>query len=196
MHKRTLIFIGGVPGAGKTALSSWMELQYENRIKLLNPGELFRRYFYKERIKTIEEIEELIAGELGKALSDSAAVAHWHYAVRRPSGYIPQISFSRLRRLAKSGQVDRALLLLIDAPAEVIRERRLRDQAIKKREPVLPIIHEELWTEEEFWVMHQALFSDILGDDRVTALRLANIDFCKTKANLEEIFSSFLLSKS
>ena len=91
-----LILLGGVQGVGKTTLLSWLENKFAEKITLLNPGELFRRYFYNERIKTIEEIEELIANKLEKMPNDSVVVVHWHYAVRRLSKYIPQINFSRL----------------------------------------------------------------------------------------------------
>src|SRR3989338_11486196 len=91
-----LILLGGVQGTGKTTLLSWLRHVYGKRLTLLDPGELFRRYHYDRKIRTTEEVEELIIQRL-EALPDGAvAAAHWHYAVKRPTKYIPQIAWGRL----------------------------------------------------------------------------------------------------
>ena len=179
-----LIFFGGVQGVGKTTLLSWLKNQHGEQIKFLNPGELFRRYFYNERIKTIEEIEELIVAELEESPADSIIAMHWHYAVRRPSGYIPQISFPRLRKIAEGRKIDQVILFLVEAPADIIRERRLSDQKVKKRELSKSVIDGEIEAEEEFWNTHKVLFSSILGNDKVISLRLVNIDLYTAKIQL------------
>ena len=187
-----LILLGGVQGVGKTTLLSWLENKFAEKITLLNPGELFRRYFYNERIKTIEEIEELIANKLEKMPNDSVVVVYWHYAVRRLSKYIPQINFSRLQRITESGKIEQVILFLVEAPATVVLERRLRDRRIKKRGISHSTINKEVAAEEKFWAKHKALFSRILGNRRVTAFRLTNISLRITKLRLSKLFEMLL----
>src|SRR3989338_9845981 len=112
-----LILVGGVQGVGKTTLLSWLRRVYRKRLTLLDPGELFRRYHYDRKIRTTEEIEELILQKLESLPDDAMAVAHWHYAVRRPMGYIPQIALSRLTRLAQGRKLEHVTLFVVEAPA-------------------------------------------------------------------------------
>lgn len=187
-----LVFFGGIQGVGKSTLISWLEKEYVGRIMMLNPGELFRRYFYNERIKTVEEIEEMLVGELENAPVDATVVAHWHYAVRRPSGFIPQISFSRLKRLAESGKVERAIFMVVGASAETVQKRRLKDCHNKKREESLAAIHEEMDADEGFLTKELAIFTQALGEQNVEVIRLANEDPDAAKAALHEIFKALL----
>ena len=52
-----LVFLGGVQGVGKTTLIKSLTEKFGDKIKVINPGELFRRYFYRKKTKTPEEIE-------------------------------------------------------------------------------------------------------------------------------------------
>ncbi|OGN01083.1 MAG: hypothetical protein A3B91_00690 [Candidatus Yanofskybacteria bacterium RIFCSPHIGHO2_02_FULL_41_29] len=187
-----LILFGGVQGVGKSTLLHWLENQPKHRITLLNPGELFRRYFYNEQVKTIEEIEELIVSEIEKMPSNSVLVAHWHYAVRQPSKYIPQISFSRLKRIAESGKVEQIVLCLVEASVDSIYERRLIDHQTKKREFSKSSIEEEIHIEEEFLAKYQILFSKILGSNRVTTTRINNNDLGVAESTLHDLFGKLL----
>lgn len=187
-----LVLFGGVQGVGKSTLLHWLERQLTYRIKLLNPGELFRRYFYNEKIKTIEEVEELIAGEIEKMPTDSVLVAHWHYAVRRPSEYIPQISFSRLKRIAESGKVEQIILCLVEASVDSVYERRLNERQTKKREFSKSSIEEEIRIEEEFLTKYQILFSRILGINKVTTAKINNNDLGAAKSRLQDLFGKLL----
>ena len=45
-----LVLVGGVAGVGKTTLLSWLQDKFGRRIKFLDPGELFRKFFYKEKL--------------------------------------------------------------------------------------------------------------------------------------------------
>ncbi len=187
-----LVLFGGVQGVGKTTLLSWCENQFKSRITLLNPGELFRWYFYDEKIKTTEEIEELVVSELEKMPDNATAVLHWHYAVSRPSGFIPQISFSRLKRIAESGRIEQVVLLVLEASPDSIYERRLKDYQGKKRELSISVICEELRADEEFFTKEQALFTQALGGKSVSTVRLANADVDAAKAALCEFFKALL----
>jgi len=188
----TLILFGGVQGVGKTTLLSWLEHRFAERITLLDPGELFRRYFYNEKLKTVEEIEELIVSTLEKVPHDAVVVVHWHYAVRRPSGYIPQISFPRLKRLASRGKIDQVVLLVVEVPVDVIYERRIMDFSSKKRALVRSVIHEEIATDETFLMRYQDAFSKALGDHRVLIFRVPNTNLEKAKHVLRKFFDSLL----
>lgn len=187
-----LILFGGIQGVGKTTLLSWLENKFAGQLELLNPGELFRRYFYNERVKTLEEIEELIVSKLLKIPNDSAVVVHWHYAVRRPSGYIPQINFSRLKQIAESGKIEQVILLLVEAPIDVVLERRLRDRRTKKRSLSRSIINKEVAVDEKFLTKHKALFSRILGNHRVVVFRLTNVDMRPAQLRLCKFFKTLL----
>lgn len=187
-----LVLLGGVQGVGKTTLLAWLEKKFAGRIKILDPGELFRRYFYKTRLKTLEEIEEMIVNRVLKAPEDSVLVLHWHYAVRRPSGYIPQISFSRIKRVVGSGKIERVILILLEAPIETLRKRRLADRGKKKRNLSRAAIKEEAAFEAQFFARHQALFRRALGSCKVTALRLINTDLNITKSEIRGLFKELL----
>lgn len=187
-----LILFGGVQGVGKTTLLSWLEDKFPGRLTLLNPGELFRRYFYNEKIKTAEEIEELIVSKLEEMPADSIVIIHWHYAVRQPTGYIPQINFSRLKRIAESGKIEQIILLLVEAPTDAVLERRLKDGLAKKRNLSQSVINEEIATEEEFLIKQRDLFFQILGNHNITVFRLTNTDLRATKLLLYKFFKSLL----
>lgn len=187
-----LIFFGGIKGVGKTTLLTWLENEFAGEIKLLDPGELFRYYCYNQMIKTPEEVEELIAEKILEMPHDSVVVLHWHYAVLQPSGYIPQISFSRLKRIAKSGKVEQIILLQLEAPIDAVRERRLKDSRTKKRDVSLWTINEEVGAEKEFLARHQDLFSRILGRRKVTVFHLIHSDLETTKPVLYQFFKEIL----
>lgn len=190
-----LIFCGGVSGVGKTTLLYGLKKRFGKKIQIINPGELFRRYFYNRKIKTLSEIEELIVQKINRAPTKSIIILHWHYAVHRPSEYIPQISFPRLRQLTANGKIDQIVLLLIEAPTHTIQERRRLDYKSKKRRLQRLVIQEELEMEQKFWRRHRRLFSKKLGKGRVVSRRLSNLELTIARANFEEIISSFLLSE-
>ena len=187
-----LILFGGVKGVGKTTLRSWLKTQFGNQIELLDAGELFRQYFYNEKLKTTDEIEEIIVSKLESAPSDSTVVVHWHYSVLLPSGYSPQVNFSRLRRLAKNGKINRITLLVVEAPIDVLRNRRLKDSPIKKRELGEQAIAKEVEIDEEFLSKHFELFSEILGSQKVSIFRLVNTDLTTTQSVLYDFFRKLL----
>lgn len=188
-----LVFFGGVQGVGKTTLISCLENEFRCRITLLNPGELFQRYFYNQKIKTIEEIEELIVNALERAPSNSTVVVHWHYAVRRPSGYVPQISFERLKRVAESGKVELVALLSVRASVDAVYKRRLADYKIKHSRAISKFaIDEEVRFDKEFLAKHKTLFSKILGKEKVLVLRITNDDLKKAQAALYKFFKKLL----
>lgn len=177
-----LVLFGGVQGVGKTTLISWLEKKLKGRIVVLNPGELFRRYFYSRKAKTLDDIEEMVVNQLKKLPSDSTVVVHWHYAVRRPSGYIPQISFGRLKRIAESGKVERVVLLSVRASVDAVYKRRSADYKIKRSRAISKIaIDEEIKFDKEFLAKHKSLFSKILGNDRISVFLVTNDDLKKAQ---------------
>jgi adenylate kinase len=165
------------------------------QIILVNPGELFRHYFYDERLKTIEEIEEMVISELREMPRDSIVVLHWHYAVRRPGGFIPQIGFSQLKRVARIDAIEQIVLLVVETTVNVIRDRRMKDHRTKKRELSNVVINEEIDADEIFLIKHQSLFSQMLGGENITTLRLVNDDLHTAQSTLYK-FLEALLSKS
>lgn len=190
-----LVFFGGVQGVGKSTLLSWLEEQFRGRVVLLNPGELFRQYFYRERLKTVNEIEEMIVQEIERYPNDAIVVLHWHYAVPRPEGFIPQISFSRLERLARSGKIQQAILLSVQAPIDTIYERRVKDRQDKKREFSKESIRREINADRKFLAKHRGIFTEALGEDRVTELLILNEDLTAAQAELHKFFTNFLNSQ-
>lgn len=184
-----LLLFGGVQGVGKTTLLAWLKNKCDERIVLVNPGELFRNYHH---IKTVEEIEEMVVEKLKNVPDDATVIAHWHYAVRRPSGYIPQIDWPRIKRMTKKGAIQYVGLFLITAPPDTIRKRRLKEYAEKKRPLSRTIIRKEIAAEEKFLEKHYILFSKALGNQNVGVFRLANNDLREAKLRLWTIFGIFL----
>lgn len=187
-----LVLFGGVQGVGKTTLISWLENKFKGRLVVLNPGELFRRYFYSKQVKTTEEVEELMVSKIKKAPEAAVVIAHWHYAVRRPSGYIPQISFERLKRIAESGKVNQVILLSVEASADMIYERRLADYKKGSRALSKAAINEEIKSDKEFFAKHKTLFLKILGKKKAIVFRVTNNDLKMAEAALYKLFKKLL----
>ena len=185
-----IIFLGGVAGVGKSTLLSHSLEKLGNKVTLVDPGELFRKNFYLEKRKTIYEIEDLIVEEiLDKAILSSAVIVHWHYAVLRPEGYIPQINLERLKRVAESGVVGEVTLVLIEAPAELILERRQKNVGVKTRPLSLEVIHDEMAHERDYFEKEFDIFSKALGVDRMKKIIIDNTDLEMTeKRVLDTIF--------
>ncbi len=183
-----LVLFGGIAGVGKTTLLTWLEGKLGEKIRLLDPGELFRRYHYHKRLKTMNEVEELIAEKIENMPDDALVVVHWHYAVHRPDGYIPQIAFSRLKRLARSGKIKRVALVLVEASVDAVLERRMKESRLKKRALSSSTIREEAAMEEEFLKKYQALFSNALGAENIAIFHLVNTDLETAKTVLFSFF--------
>lgn len=188
-----IIFFGGVQGVGKSTLLARVLTSFNNRVKLVDPGEFFRRYFYKEKLKTLDEIEDLILAEISNAPDDTLIIAHWHYAVTRPGGFIPQIDFSRLRRLAESGRVEEVAFVNVEAPIETIYGRRLIDSRMKRRAISLAEIKEEVLRDREFLLEHSDIFSRVLGDENISFHSISNTDLLLAVASLEKLIKSMLI---
>ncbi len=187
-----IVLFGGVQGVGKTTLLSWLKVVFASKIVLLDPGELFRRYVYNEKTKSAEEVEELITNKIEEMPEDSVVVVHWHYAVRRAHGYIPQLSYPRLERIAKNNKIEKIVLLTVEAPTDIIRERRQADIRIKARALSQSAIEQEIATDEATLMDQQALFTEALGDRNVVVFRLININLEEAKLRLHEFFESLL----
>lgn len=187
-----IVFFGGVKGVGKSTLLSWLEKLYKDRFEYIDPGELFRRYHYEEKILTTEEVEELIVKSIEEAPSHSIMVVHWHYAVWRPTGFIPQISFPRLRRIAHNPNIELVFLLSVEASVESIYERRLKESGIKSRPLSFSSISEEAAADEDFLMRHRAIFSEAIGDNNVTVVRFQNEKLKKAEQDLAVFFERLL----
>jgi adenylate kinase len=169
-----LVLLGGVQGVGKSTIFEYLKSRFGDEVVFLDPGELFRQYCYKVGGKSPEEVEEIILKDLLDLAEDAVVVAHWHFAVLRPDGYIPQISFDRLKRLALSGKFDKALLVSVEASTDIIRSRRLKDSSGKKRNLVRQMIDEERRLDLEYLIEHYELLSGILGKDKVKTHYFSN----------------------
>jgi adenylate kinase len=168
-----LVLLGGVQGVGKSTIFEYLKSRFGDKVVFIDPGELFRKLCYRG-VKSPEEVEEIILNELIDLPEDAIVVAHWHFAVPRPDGYIPQISFDRLKRLALSGKLSEALLVSIEASTDIIRSRRLRDSSGKKRNLVRQMIDEERRLDLEYLSKHYELLAGILGEDRVKTHYFSN----------------------
>ncbi len=182
-----LIFIGGVQGVGKSTLLSWLLEEFDGKIMFVDPGELFRKYCVHEKLKTYEEVEDLIVQSILGLPSDSTVVVHWHYAVVKPEGYISQVSFERIEQMAKSSLIHDVKLVSIEAPIDVILERRLNDSGKKKRNLSKEGIAQEVARDLEFMERHREIFEACLGFDHVSSYRIENVDLQSAKLKLRGI---------
>lgn len=187
-----LILFGGVQGVGKTTLLSWLDDTFKGRLEFLDAGDLFRRYCYRENTMTAGQVEDLITDKLLAMPEDAILVAHWHYAVRRPGGFIPQICFPRLERVARCGKIKKVILISLEAPVKVILKRRVGDSHLKKRELSRAAIKEEVAADEDFLIKHLDLFSRTLGKRKVIVLRRGNIKLRATKKFLKNFFNKLM----
>ena len=179
-----LIFVGGVQGVCKSTLLSWLMNEFNVKIRFVDPGELFRTYCVHEKLKTYEEVEDLIVQSILAMPGDSTVVVHWHYAVVKPEGYIPQVSFERIEKLAKSGLIHDVKLVSIEASIDVILGRRLNDSGKKKRNLRKDGIALEIARDLEFMERHRDIFEAYLGPSHVSSHRIENVDLESTKLRL------------
>lgn len=162
-----LVPVGGVQGVGKSTIFNWLKSKFGGQVTFLDPGEIFRQNRDSGANRPAEDVEELIVSNILELPDEAVVVAHWHYAVVRPNGYIPQISFDRLNRLARSGKVSEVLMVSVEASTDIIRSRRLKDPSGKKRNLVREMIDEERRLDLEFLGRHYEIFSVVLGEDKV-----------------------------
>lgn len=188
-----LVLFGGIQGVGKTTLISWLKQTFPRQLKILDAGEMFRRYVYGQRkIKSAKEVEKLIVEKLLAWPRNAVVVVHWHYAIRRPEGYIPQIHFSRLARIARSGKIAHATLLLVETSAKRILKRRWDNRETKTRPLLLATIRRETRKEEKFLAKTYQMFSQELGRKRVTKYRLRDTRLPVAKKRLARYFEALL----
>ena len=190
-----LILFGGVQGVGKTTLLAGVLEEFSKSIKLVDSGEFFRRYFYKEKLKTIDEIEDLIVDQIIDTSGDSIVLAHWHYAVSRPQGYIPQIDFSRVKKIAASKKIDQIVLISIEASIDTIYGRRVKDSSVKKRNLNKDCIFEEIKFDNNFLKKHEDIFLEFIDKDKISIQRINNVTLSSARAELRKLFKK-LLSKN
>lgn len=186
-----LIFLGGVKGVGKSTLLDWLVTEYKQNIRLIDAGEMFRKYHYNHKLKSTDEVEEMIIRKIVRLPDNAIIVIHWHYAVIQPNCYVPQISFDKLRRLATNYKIQEVFLLLVKAPLDLILERRLRTLHSKKRSLSIKSIREEISEENYFLRKHLDIFKDILGS-KVKVIKLVNADLRKAKKDLLSIFQQLI----
>ncbi|MBI3633580.1 MAG: AAA family ATPase [Candidatus Vogelbacteria bacterium] len=182
-----LIFLGGVQGVGKTTLSEWLLREFTGKIEFVDPGELFRQYYFREKLKTFDEIEDMFVEKILSMPKDVTILIHWHYAVTHMGGFIPQIGFSRLERLVTSENVESVVLISVRVPVDIIRERRRKDFKGKKRELSKESITLEVEKDLEFMGMHASLFMKHLGSRNVSSCVIENIDLDIAKSKLREV---------
>lgn len=186
-----LIFVGGIAGVGKSTLIRWLARRFPGRVRTVDPGALFRRYHYRRRIMTTGEVEDFVVERILDLPTGAVVVIHWHYAVRRPDGCIPQVAFRRLRRLLRSGKIERAVLLLVYAPNDAVRTRRRRDVQSKRRPLSLATIEREVAAERRFLKRQRMLFEHALGRGKATVRLLRNTNLRRARSALVRLVEDY-----
>lgn len=155
-----LVFFGGVHGVGKTTLLERTLTVRDEKLKVVDPGELFWKHVYQQKDKTPEETE-MLATELieRECRLYSLVICNWHYAVWTPSGYVPEIAFSRLVAMVERVNPECVHLVLVRAPTDVVLKRRVADRAIKKRKIDMACIEEEMAQTEFLYRLHYDVLS-------------------------------------
>lgn len=162
-----ILLLGGVQGVGKSTTLALLKKQLGTRARMIDPGELFRRYFYKKRRKTIEQIEEMVVQKILATPTDMIALVHWHYAVPRRGKYITQISVTRLKHLVTDARIEQVMLGLLKAPPAVIHERRKADHCFKKRSLSKKKLGEEIQMENKFFSRQKKIITTAIGTKKV-----------------------------
>jgi adenylate kinase len=143
-----LIIIGGARGVGKTTVAKkYFELVGGSYI---HPGDQFVKYIYSGSPAVLES--KVIEGMALQQILNSPkpTIVDLHYsAYVKPIGFIKGFCDDSLKILAR--EYKNISLYLIDLPAEVLLERRLKDpdKTAKKRKMDLETIREELRQNKE-----------------------------------------------
>lgn len=140
-----LVFFGGVHGVGKTTLLEKVLGTLNKKPHVVDPGVLFWEHVYRKKDKTADETEVLVAEAIERECSlYPVVICNWHYAVWTLKGYIPQIAFPRLASLVERVGPECVHLILVDAPVDVVLERRKKDRSIKRRKVDRACVAEEI----------------------------------------------------
>lgn len=157
MTERTLTFVGGPHGVGKTTIIEALRTS-DPTVATYDPGDLFWQYSIHEQIVAPAAVERMIAESL-MGLACPVTLINWHYAVWTPGGYRPQISWILWGQVLRSSQLRGIVLALADAPTAVIRERREWDRTTgrKKRTTDPAHIEEEHVQSWRFFAEHERM---------------------------------------
>jgi len=129
-----VVILAGVPGVGKTAVVE--KVMERKEVNFITYGtvmlEIAREMGIHDRdemrklsIERQRELQELTAERVSK-MGD--VVIDTHCAIKTPSGYLPGFPYAILKRL------DPHLIILIEAEADEIMRRRMKDKGIRKRD--------------------------------------------------------------
>lgn len=194
---KVVVFIGGAHGVGKTTvidqLRTWQPL-----ISVYDPGELFWRYSINNKIIENSAVEKMIAASL-IGLAGKITLINWHYAIWRPSGYIPQIDWLFWEMVAWRGDFDLIFLVLLKCSNKELLRRRKKDckSCVKKRKLSLSCIKKELAENRIFFERHKILLKK--HGKKVLAVRIYNKNSEEAAKDIIEIMlakgSKPLLSK-
>jgi adenylate kinase len=141
--KKRIVFIGGPHGVGKTTVIAKLQKSHPH-ILLFDPGDLFWKLHYDNKILEPRAIEKIVADCLIKTKQEIMFV-NWHYAVWTKNGYIPQISLdvwchnfcNRFRGIIN--------LFLLELDAKTLLARRTADaNSGKKRKLDMACVEEEI----------------------------------------------------
>lgn len=153
-----LVFFGGVHGVGKTTLLEKLSATSGGALHIIDPGELFWEHCYQKKDKTPDETEELVVELIERSCRlHPLVVCNWHYAVWTPTGYVPEVAFSRLATLIERVRPGCVCPILIHASADIVFERRKKDQGAKKRKIDLVAIEEEIAQTNYLYQLHHGV---------------------------------------
>lgn len=158
---KTLVFIGGVPGVGKTTVIECLKKDVP-MLASWDPGDLFWQYHLTNPFLKTGVIESLVAKIL-KNLLPQTTLVNWHYAVFYSNRFIPHINWSCLKDIARKGKEIRFFFILLKAEPEEILKRRKKDfnRGAKKRSLDLNLIKKEVLKEEEYFQKELGIFKNL-----------------------------------
>ncbi len=117
-------------------------------------------HVYRAHDRTPREVEKLVANELAhKCCRYPWIICNWHYGVWTPVGYVPQIDFSLLQRIAECPTLRKIYLVQITATPEHILERRLKDRQLRRRKLDLACVKEEVAATQWLYEEHHRICS-------------------------------------
>ena len=184
-----LLIVGGAHGVGKTTLLDGARAALPAEVAFFDPGEYFWRHLYGTGDLTAAEVERLVAAELLRLRDRPLVVSNWHYAVWTPAGWVPQLPLPLWRETIASLAPAAVRLVLVEAPAEVILARRLRDRKQRKRKLDRAAVERELAESRRY---RELFLREVSGLTDIAAVDIDNVDLAAAQRSLLSVLNRLL----